>query len=532
MKTVKTDILVIGSGIGGLTFALRVAAHADVVLVTKKARLDSNTNYAQGGIAAVTDRSDSFRKHVADTLHAGAGLCHKERVELLVHSGPDAVGDLIDWGVKFSRDGATLSLGREGGHSHARIVHSRDHTGSTIESALDQAVTAHPRIRVLEHHMALSLASECRDARRRCVGAWVLDTESGEALEIHARSTMLAAGGSAAIYRHTTNPAIATGDGVAMAYRAGVVIANMEFIQFHPTALYPAAAHAFLISEALRGEGAVLLNGRGERFMTSYDARHDLAPRDIVARAMHRELRQSGAPHVWLDASGVSAEVLEARFPKILEGCRASGVDPVREPIPVVPAAHYLCGGVWTDLNARTSLPGLFAAGECACTGVHGANRLASNSLLEAVVFAERAAAAMLAELPFVAAPRGADSPPPGDLSGFPEPEATALRERLKDVMWGQLGIVRRRAEMLEGAAFLETLRREWSALASDAPAAQSGSGERWGDAAEVLNMIEVAQLVVRCALWRRESRGLHYVTDYPHKDNEFFLRDTFLVPG
>ncbi len=532
MKTVETDILVIGSGIGGLTFALRVAAQADVVLVTKKARLESNTNYAQGGIAAVTDHGDTFQEHVIDTLRAGAGLCHKGRVELLVRSGPDAVADLIDWGVRFSRDGGSLALGREGGHSHARIVHSRDHTGSTIESALDQAVAAHPRIRVLEHHMALSLATECLDGRRRCVGAWVLDVESGEALEIRARATMLAAGGSAAIYRHTTNPAIATGDGVAMAYRAGVVIANMEFIQFHPTALYPAEAHAFLISEALRGEGAVLRNGRGERFMTAYDRRHDLAPRDIVARAVHGELRQSGAPHVWLDATGISAQVLEARFPKILEGCRANGVDPAKEPIPVVPAAHYLCGGVWTDSSGRSSLPGLFAAGECACTGVHGANRLASNSLLEAVVFAERSAAAMLAELPFVSAPRAADSPPPGDLSGFPETELAALRERSKAVMWEHLGIVRQRSEMLEGAAMLEDLRREWSALGTGASTARTGSGARWADAAEVLNMIEVAQLVVRCALWRRESRGLHYVSEFPHKDNEGFLRDTFLVSG
>ncbi len=533
MTTVETDILVIGSGIGGLSFALRVAPQADVVLITKKARLESNTNYAQGGLAAVTDHGDTFEEHIADTLTAGAGLCHKERVELLVRSGPDAVADLIDWGVRFSREGGTLALGREGGHSHARIVHSRDHTGSTIESALDEAVAAHPRIRVLEHHMALSLASECLDGRRRCVGGHVLDTESGQLLEVRARSTMLAAGGSAAIYRHTTNPAIATGDGVAMAYRAGVGVANMEFIQFHPTALYPAAAHAFLISEALRGEGAVLRNGQGARFMTAYDARSDLAPRDIVARAVHQELKQSGDPHVWLDATAISAEALESRFPKILEACRANGVDPIREPIPVVPAAHYLCGGVWADENGRTSLPGLFAAGECACTGVHGANRLASNSLLEAVVFAERAADAMLAELPFVAAPRGADSPPPGDLSGISESDSAALRERLKDVMWEHLGIVRQRAEMLKGAEMLADLRREWSTLATGpASAERTGAGARWADAAELLNMIEVAQLVVRGALWRRESRGLHYVTDFPYRDNEVFLRDTFLVSG
>ncbi len=531
VKTLETDILVIGSGIGGLSFALRVAAHAEVVLVTKKARLDSNTNYAQGGIAAVSDRGDSFQEHVADTLRAGAGLCHRERVELLVRSGPGAVADLIDWGVRFSKDGVALALAREGGHSHARVVHSRDHTGSTIESALDQAVAAHAKIRVLEHHMALSLASECLAGERRCVGAWVLDVESGEALEVRARTTMLAAGGSAAIYRHTTNPAIATGDGVAMAYRAGAVVANMEFIQFHPTALYPAEAHAFLISEALRGEGAVLRDGQGERFMTRYDARQELAPRDIVARAVHSELRRSGQPHVWLDATGISGEALEARFPNILEGCRASGVDPTREPIPVVPAAHYLCGGVWTDADGRTSLPGLYAAGECACTGVHGANRLASNSLLEAVVFAERAAASILADLPFVSDPRGA-TPAPTDLSRFPEASLSVLRERLKDVMWQHLGIVRQRAEMEQGAAILDDLRREWAAQRTEASGALAGSGARWADATELLNMIDVARLVVRCALWRRESRGLHFVTEFPQKDNEVFLRDTLLVSG
>lgn len=527
MKNIDTDVLVIGSGIAGLTFALRVAEEVDVVLVTKKARLDSNTNWAQGGIAAVVDPGDSFERHVEDTLHAGAGLCHHDRVETLVRNGPRAVADLIDWGVKFSKSGGGLALGIEGGHSQKRIVHSRDHTGSAIESALDRAVEEHPRIRLLEHHMALSLEAECMQGRRRCVGGWVLDVESGQPIEVRARATMLAAGGAAALYRHTTNPAIATGDGVALAFRAGATAANMEFIQFHPTALYPAEEHAFLISEALRGEGAVLRDWDGEAFMPSYDPRKDLAPRDVVARAVDSELRKSGKPHVWLDATGIPGAQLEERFPSILEGCLAKGVDARREAIPVVPAAHYICGGIWTDTHGSTSIPGLFAAGECGCTGVHGANRLASNSLLEAVVFAERAAARMLQQLPFVAAPGAMAVPAPPDLSAFDAEGLTALRTELKAIMWDHLGIVRTSDEMRRGSTQLLDLRRRWSEMKASGVA--NGAGERWADAAEVLNMLDVADLIMRCALWRRESRGLHYVTDYPGRNNEEYLRDSFV---
>jgi L-aspartate oxidase len=529
MKTIETDVLVIGSGIAGLTFALRIAQHFDVVLVTKKARLETNTNYAQGGIAAVIDSGDSFRQHVEDTLHAGAGLCHIDRVETLVRSGPRAVADLVDWGVRFSQSRDSLALGIEGGHSHARIVHSRDHTGSAIESALDQAVEAHPRIRVLEDHMVLSLEAECLDGRRRCAGACVLDVEAGEAVAVRSRATMLAAGGSAAVYRHTTNPAIATGDGIALGYRAGATVANAEFIQFHPTALFPAEEHAFLISEAVRGEGAVLRDWEGRAFMSSHDPRADLAPRDIVARAVDREMREAGKPHVWLDTTAITCDRLEDRFPSILESCRARGVDPCRAAIPVVPAAHYMCGGVWTDSDARSTLPGLYAAGECACTGVHGANRLASNSLLEAVVFAERAASRMLEELPFTTPPRETEGPRPPDLSGFPAEGLNRLRDRLKTIMWEHLGIVRSRAEMFRGASRLEELRREWSAYRY--AASPSGDGLRWAEAAELLNMLDVADLIVRCALWRKESRGLHYVSDFPNRNNEQFLRDSLVAP-
>ncbi|HSG82492.1 MAG TPA: L-aspartate oxidase [Gemmatimonadota bacterium] len=529
MRTIDTDILVIGTGIAGLTFALRVANRYDVVLVTKKESFESNTNYAQGGIAAVTSNDDAFDDHLADTLQAGGGLCHSDRVELLVRSGPQAVADLIDWGVEFTHRGGGLALGREGGHSHSRIVHSRDHTGAAIEQALDRAVAEHPRINVLEDHMALSLRVDCMGGRRRCAGAWVLDVEAGRLTEVRARSTMLAAGGSAAIYRHTTNPAIATGDGVAMAYRAGATVANMEFIQFHPTALYPAESHAFLISEAVRGEGAVLRDAAGVAFMQQYDRRADLAPRDVVARAVHSVLKGSGEAHVWLDATEIGAEHLEERFPSILEACRSKGVDPRTQPIPVVPAAHYVCGGVWTDSYGQTTTPGLFAAGECACTGVHGANRLASNSLLEAVVFAERAADRMQRQLPQIEAAGMIDAPPPPDLSGFPGTELARLRDDVKDMMWSHFGIVRTENEMLAGAQRLHELRNEWLSLR--ALARSGGAGAHWVDAAELQNMLDVAGLVVRCALWRRESRGLHYVTDFPFKDNEAFLRDSFVVP-
>ena len=529
MANLDTDVLVVGSGIAGLTFALRVAEHFDVILVTKKARRVSNTNYAQGGIAAVVDRDDSIDGHVEDTLHAGAGLCHKHRVEKLVQAGPRAVADLIDWGVRFTEEGASLALGIEGGHSHARIVHSRDHTGSAIESALDQAVEAHGRIRLLEDHMVLSIRSECAQGRQRCVGAWVLDVNAAELVKINARATMLAAGGAAAIYLHTTNPAIATGDGVALGYRSGALVANMEFIQFHPTALFPAVEHAFLISEALRGEGAVLRDWNGAAFMSSYDRRADLAPRDIVARAVHSEMKKSGMSHVWLDATALSDDHLETRFPSIVGECLERGIDPRNEPIPVVPAAHYMCGGLWTDTEGRTSLPGLLAAGECACTGVHGANRLASNSLLEAVVFAERAASHIVKRLPFVAVPAGKDKTPPEDLSGFPTGKVSDLRQQLKQLMWNHLGIVRTVDEIRQGGRQLDGIRREWATLRDNQT--PSGDGIRWAEAAELLNMADAAGLVVRCALWRCESRGLHYVTDYQRKDNEYFLRDSFVFP-
>lgn len=533
----ETDVLVVGSGIAGLTFALRVAAVADVTIVTKKTRPESSTNFAQGGIAAAVGGDDSPDLHQADTLRAGAGLCHHERVQLLVEQGPAAVRDLMDWGVRFSLERGRPELGMEAGHSRRRIVHSRDRTGLAIETALLQAVAAHPRIHLLEDHMATRLrVLEDDDGRPHCVGAWVLDAASSDWIAYRCAAVLLATGGCGALYSHTTNPGIATGDGTAMAFQAGAVVANMEFMQFHPTALHPAHEQAFLISEAVRGEGAVLRNAGGSAFMKGYDPRGDLAPRDIVARAVHRELRESGDEHVWLDATHLSSGTLESRFPNILRTCLEQGIDIRKEAIPVVPAAHYACGGVWTDRDAESTVDALFAAGECACTGVHGANRLASNSLLEAVVFAERAAVKIAERLRTERRPPAADDhDPPFALNGTYPPPSVDLRRRLGRLVWDRLGIVRDGAEMEAARRELDDLRREWSER-SRGPASTSAAPEEgattqadWISVIEMDNLLCVADLIARSATWRRESRGLHYDLQCPYRDNEWFLRDTLL---
>lgn len=534
--TIQRDVLVVGSGIAGLTFALRVAEFAEVVVITKKSRPESSTNFAQGGLAAVVGPDDSPAIHRADTLRAGAGLCHHDRVSALVEFGPQAVQDLLDWGVRFSQSDGRLALGIEAGHSRRRIVHSQDRTGVAIETALLQAVARHPRIEVLENHMAADLLTVERNGRWRCGGARVLDVAGNRWIRFEALATLLATGGCGALYRHTTNPEIATGDGVAMAYRAGAVIANMEFVQFHPTALYPARERAFLISEALRGEGAKLRNEGGEAFMARYHPAGDLAPRDVVARAVHQELRDAGTPHVWLDATGLGSIRLEERFPHIRSSCLERGIDIAQAPIPVVPAAHYSCGGIWTGMDGGSSRPGLFAAGECACTGVHGANRLASNSLLEAVVFAERAASRVVREVSR-GGDRGRDDDTVvghwGETSAQPRPraeEAERIRERLRDLLWEDLGIVRHHSE-------IEAAREEIRALENGGVRAGRGSndvtasdGPTLLEGIEAWNALTVAALIARCAHWRRESRGLHYDVTYPHRDNEAFLRDT-MVP-
>ena len=529
-ESLQADVLVVGTGIAGLTFALRVAEFADILLITKKARVESNTNYAQGGIAAVVGEGDSFTRHARDTLRAGAGLCHMGRVVELVRNGPGAVADLIDWGVRFTSEDGRLALGREGGHSRPRIVHSRDLTGPAIESALVEAVGTHPRIRMLEDHMCLDLRVVGQGQERRCIGAWALDVNSGRLLRLSSSFTLLATGGAAASYLRTTNPAIATGDGVAMAYRAGAAIANMEFVQFHPTALFPAEERAFLITEALRGAGAVLRNRAGDPFMVRYDDRGDLAPRDIVARAVHAELRREDEEHVWLDATGIGAEELETRFPAIMAGCAERDIDPRTEPVPVVPAAHYMCGGVWTNMDGQATLPGLFAAGECSCTGVHGANRLASNSLLEAVVFAERAAEEVVERLPGERPRDVLDDPGPDDLCGIAPEGIRRVRGALARFLWNRLGIVRGFQELVESRSELAAIAGDWTGLVGTA--SPGGNCTVWERAAETGFMLEIAGLILRSAIWRRESRGLHFDREHPYRNNEAYLRDTFIRQG
>jgi L-aspartate oxidase len=522
MTSVETDVLVIGSGIAGLSFALKAAAHGRVVLITKKERVASSTNYAQGGIAAVMSPDDSLELHVRDTLVAGAGLCHKRAVQQLVSDGPQRVRELMEWGVRFTQDGQGPSLGREGGHSRRRILHAQDLTGREIEQALLSAIAQHQNVTVHEDHLASDLAVgwDAESGQRRCAGAYVLNHRDNQLLFFRAAFTLLATGGLGQAYLHTTNPEIATGDGVSMAYRAGAEVRNLEFVQFHPTALYPAEGRAFLISEAVRGEGAILRKQNGDALMTGVHRLGSLAPRDIVARAIDLHLKESGDSYVWLDLSPIPAQELQERFPNIAAECAARSIDVTREPLPVVPAAHYSCGGVWTDGVGRTSLAGLFAAGEVACTGVHGANRLASNSLLEAVVYSHRASELVPMEL---ARPRAEIAPEP-TLERQPgtqhqRVEWERLRERLRRLMWEDAGIVRSDERLGRAEQEIVELR-----AVVDRESLQTAPAP---ELIELRNLVDAAALIVQCAQSRRESRGLHYNIDYPYRDNEQCLRDT-----
>jgi L-aspartate oxidase len=520
----ETDILVLGSGIAGLTFALKASEYGAVSVVTKKEKAESSTNLAQGGIACVLSSEDSFDSHVNDTLRAGDGLCDERVVREIVREGPDRVRELLNLGVQFSqsKDGS-FHLGREGGHSHRRVIHAEDLTGRAVETALLHAMANNKRITVYEDQIAVNLVVGWKE--NRCFGAYILDKETGSILPYSARVTVLATGGVGRVYLHTTNPDIATGDGVAMAYRAGATIANMEFIQFHPTMLFHPMANSFLISEAVRGEGAVLVDARGRAFMEPYHPSKSLAPRDVVARAIDNEMKMHGDECVHLDCCPGTTHkppgFMRNRFPNIHEKCLSLGIDMDRDPIPVVPAAHYSCGGVKTNLFGESSVRNLLAIGEVACTGLHGANRLASNSLLEALVVGHNAAfkagEIVRNEKEF----RPIEAWNPGKARDTDE--AVVVVHNLKEIrhlMWDYVGIVRSDKRLHRAKRRIANLNEEikqyyWDFILTP-------------DLVELRNIATVAELIVDSALSRKESRGLHYSLDYPDKCNEH-LKDTVI---
>ena len=524
-----SDFLVIGSGIAGLSYALKVADRGSVVIVTKREISETATNLAQGGIASVFSPEDSFADHVRDTMVAGAHLSDEEVVAKVVAAGPQAIQDLIEWGVKFSRNADDeYDLTREGGHSHRRILHAKDVTGREIERALVAAVKAHPNIQVQEHHIAVDLITEAKLTHRRitpnrCLGAYVLDIKSGEVRTYGARFTVLATGGAGKVYLYTCNPDVANGDGVAMAYRAGATIANMEFMQFHPTTLYHPHAKSFLISEAVRGEGAILRRKDGTAFMPQYHELKDLAPRDIVARAIDHEMKTHGDDCVFLDITHRSADYIRERFPNIYETCLSYGIDMTREPIPVVPAAHYLCGGVKVNLDGESDIRNLFAIGEVSCSGLHGANRLASNSLLEGVVYADWAARCSLERLAEPPHPFPAIDPwDCGSATNSDEEVVVAHNwDEIRRCMWNYVGIVRSTKRLVRALRRIQMIQEEiadyyWNFYLTS-------------DLVELRNIATVAELIVRCALQRQESRGLHFTIDVPETDDIHWKRDTII---
>lgn len=517
----ESEFLVIGSGIAGLSFALRASLLGKVVVVTKKEGVDTATNLAQGGIAAVVSEMDSFELHIQDTLGSGAGLCDTEVVKFVIEAGPSQVRDLIDFGVDFVRevrngDETTLSLGKEGGHSRRRVVHAHDLTGREIERALLHKVKENSNIHLYENHTCVDLlivGSEGGGQGERCAGAYVLD-EANKVVPFKAKVTVLCTGGSGKVYLYTSNPDIATGDGVAMAFRAGAEVANMEFVQFHPTCLYHQEAKNFLISEAVRGEGGVLVDELGRRFMKKYDPdRMELATRDTVARAIDKEMKETGKNCVYLDITHKKSNFLKERFPGIYAKCFEYGIDITQEKIPVVPAAHYQCGGVVTDQWGNTSIAGLMALGETACTGLHGANRLASNSLLEAVVYAHRAFLYCEKEFGYI------------QLKKYPKVDdwragtAKMLDEeilvkhnwdQIRRIMWNYVGIVRREKRLLLAQQRIREIQQEIEQHYRDYYVT--------ANMVELRNIAQVASLIISASLQRKESRGLHFILDYPEQ--------------
>jgi len=526
------DFIIIGTGIAGLSAALKAAEHGEVLILTKQDSENSNTAWAQGGIACVVSDADSFQMHIDDTLDAGAGLCDEAVVRTIIEDGPERIRELIEYGVEFDhrgdfqQDDATahddefdpevLDLGREGGHSRRRILHHRDSTGREIVERLVAAVEAHPRIQVLENHFAIDLITTAKlgyAAVNSVLGVYALDEISGEVKTLRSTRIMLCTGGCGKVYLYTTNPDTATGDGVAMAWRAGATIANMEFMQFHPTCLFHHEVKSFLISEAVRGEGGLLVDQNGEEFMHRYDKRKSLAPRDIVARAIDSEIKRTGGPCVFLDCTAHTREFWQERFPLIFETCMSVGIDMSSQPIPVVPAAHYMCGGVETTVNGRSSLKGLYAIGEVGCTGLHGANRLASNSLLEGVVVAHRAVAEIVERLPIDGHEHLSYTIPDWHSGNAADLDELVVIyhnwDEVRRCMGDYVSIVRTVNRLRRAAARLQNLGREVQEF-------------YWGHKVnthllELRNLVTTASLIVDSALRRRESRGLHYTLNYPN---------------
>jgi len=512
----RCDYLVIGSGVAGLLVSIKAASQGSVILVTKRGAEDSATRDAQGGVASVFGDKDSFESHIADTLTAGAGLCDPAVVDFTVREGPERIRELVGMGADFSRHspGGDLDLGREGGHSARRIVHAADHTGAEISRVLLAAARTSPDIEILERHAAVDLVvPERASPSAECLGAFIL-TPNGEVVTVLARATILATGGAGKVYLYTSNPDVATGDGIAMAFRAGAEVANLEFIQFHPTCLFHPHAKSFLISERVRGEGGILKDHTGRPFMKDYDPRAELAPRDIVARAIDSEMKRSGADSVYLDATPLGRDFLDMHFPYLTENLASYGIDMAAQPIPVVPAVHYFCGGVSTDHHGRTTLPRLLAVGETAFTGLHGANRLASNSLLEGLVFAHRAAG-MLGEL---AGPDFSKAREWETGNAAPSRESVVVSQdwdEIRRFMWNYVGIMRSEKRLERARRRMDLLAEEireyyWNVLPNL-------------DLIELRNIATVADLVIHSATLRKESRGLHWVEDYPSRNDRVF---------
>ncbi|MHA1598577.1 MAG: L-aspartate oxidase [Alphaproteobacteria bacterium] len=516
------DVLVIGSGAAGLSLALDLAAGgATVGVISKGALTESSTFYAQGGIAAVLDETDSVESHIQDTLDSGAGLCDPDAVRFVVENGRAAIQKLIEYGVDFSQQqnpetgDLEYHLTREGGHSHRRVIHAADATGRAVETTLVERVQSSDDITLLSHHMAVDLIRQKGDAKRgRCIGAYALDIGNDRVMAYAAKAVVLATGGASKAYLYTSNPDGSTGDGIAMAWRAGADIANMEFTQFHPTCLFHAQAKSFLVTEAVRGEGGKLLLANGKRFMDKFDERGELAPRDIVARAIDHEMKRTGDECVYLDISHKPADFITEHFPTVYKRCLGFGFDMTKQPIPVVPAAHYTCGGIKTDLAGRTTVGGLYAIGEVACTGLHGANRIASNSLLECLVLGAAAAVDILDNLADMPEPKGLT---PWDESWVRDSDEDVVVshnwDEIRRFMWDYVGIVRTDKRLERAKHRIDLLQKEINDY--------YGNFRITGDLLELRNLVVVADLIVRAAMRRKESRGLHYTLDYPDTDNQ-----------